>query len=290
MQIIFGFALTLSVLALIIGTFRPGAIIRWGREEEKNIGKVATFCWPVIFITTCVYANFTGDLVVGITMAIVFMMIWALLLFVVGLFSPKAIIWWGQSKTRKNSSIFSLTAFALSLVILVIFSSSSSKLANLDKSRIDEIAQKDAADKKIKDEQDAKIAATEKEDAVKKAAKNAEAKIKRAQLNGQIKETMDAFNDIESKSDFKALYSGVQVSVGSSGEYHLQIDVTDYWNGVSKDVKLTYINHVITIWGGMCQARKIPFNLEKLEITFVHNMSGRTVATWNSVFGPSIKD
>lgn len=100
-----------------------------------------------------------------------------------------------------------------------------------------------------------------------------------------VTEIANALNDLESSNDYKNIYEGLKYN----GAYNLQITVNDRWNYMSQDRKLGFIKHVGSTWSGMFGARNIPFNSESLEITIVHNDSGRKLATWDFLFGPSIK-
>lgn len=297
MQTLASIAFMLSVFALIIGTCQPRAIIRWGREEEKTIGKVAVFCWIAIFITTSIDGALSGNLKMMLITAVMLIMFWALVLFIVGLFSPKAIIWWGENvnKTRKKAMFFTLITFVFFTGIFGTLNDSS-ELSNFDVSQKQILAKNQENTQKLKAEQEsqAKITAEKKaqEDAAKKEsdAKETTSNSKPTVNSDQLKDMQKAFNDLESGNNYKILYSGVGCGIKSGGGESVVVKVNENWNDLSKDMKIAYIKHVVSVWAGMHGARGLAFDPDKFDVTLKHDESGRTVATWGSFWGPSIKD
>lgn len=102
-----------------------------------------------------------------------------------------------------------------------------------------------------------------------------------------ITEVASALNDLESSNDNYDIYSGLNYSEANA--YNLQIKVNDHWNYISKDRKLEFIKHIGSTWTGMFGARNISFDPSLLEISIIHDKSGRELATWDYIFGPSIK-
>lgn len=108
-----------------------------------------------------------------------------------------------------------------------------------------------------------------------------EKEAKRAANSAKWDEMLESYNTVQSSNNYKILYGGVQLEGN-----RVIVLVTDYWNSVSKDIKVAYVNQCTSLWYGMCGARKLPVGMS---FKFVHNASGRTVATWDSNWGTSIK-
>ena len=295
MQIIASIAWVLSILALIIGTIRPRTILRWGKDEEKNIGKVTVVCYPIILILSAINGILLGESNY-FKNAVVFMFLWSFLLLILGLTSPRSIIWWGQDDTKTRIKL--IKSFVPALVVLFFFARwlPATPIADdvTKNQRIIKQQEQQAAQKaKAEQEAQAKIVAEkrDKEEAAKKEEeKSKEYTTKTSDKpvisNEQTKEMLEAFNKLESNNNFKDFYAGVN----ASSPYRLQVIVSEYWNVASKDMKIGYIKHVVMLWGGMSGARGTPIKPDDLKVEFIHDVSGRRVATWDSLWGTSIKD
>ena len=99
-----------------------------------------------------------------------------------------------------------------------------------------------------------------------------------------LPEIIDAFNLVQSDHNlYKSLYAGAAFKEGV-----LIVYVTDQWNYVSSDVKQAYINQIGTLWTALSRTKGAEFVLNDFEFKLVHKLSGRTVATWDYLFGPKI--
>jgi biopolymer transport protein ExbD len=118
-------------------------------------------------------------------------------------------------------------------------------------------------------------------------SKTDQSNTKKAPTNYQGKrdEMLDALNGLESKNMYRDLYAGLSMQNNT-----LTIKVNDSWSYMSKDARIGFIKHIGTMWFGMCGARKLHINPDDFYIKINHDQSGRTVATWDSLWGPSIKD
>ncbi len=104
--------------------------------------------------------------------------------------------------------------------------------------------------------------------------------------NGGLQEMMESFNIVESKhNEYGSIYAGLTFQNPNT----LIIYVNDRWNYISKDTQLGFIKQVGMLWGGMTGARKLEFTYDDFNIIVRHKQSDRTVATWDSLWGPSIK-
>lgn len=109
---------------------------------------------------------------------------------------------------------------------------------------------------------------------------------KKSNTTINIDEMIASFNKVESNNNWSGLYAGIK---GNSLD-NVKIYVTDQWSYVSKDVKLGYIKHASELWFGMAGARGEKMNGRHVRIEFVHDLSERTVATWDDTWGPSLKN
>jgi hypothetical protein len=99
-----------------------------------------------------------------------------------------------------------------------------------------------------------------------------------------LPEILDTFNLVESDHNlYKSLYAGAAFKEGV-----LIVYVTDQWNYVSGDIKQAYMNQIGTLWTALSGTRGADFFLDDFEFKLVHKLSGRTVATWDYLFGPKI--
>lgn len=102
---------------------------------------------------------------------------------------------------------------------------------------------------------------------------------------GKRDEMLDALNGIESKNMYRTLYDGLTMRDNT-----LTIKVTDQWSYMSKDARVGFAKHIMTMWLGMAGAREINVNTDDFHLKIVHNQSARTLATWDSLWGVSIND
>lgn len=151
--------------------------------------------------------------------------------------------------------------------------------ANKDFKNLNELAENEKKEKE--EEVKAQAAQLEKERQTAEE-KNKEQQQKRDE---QYDEIVRSYNIVLSRNNFKDLYSGVEVKTGL-----VIMQVTDYWNLASKDLKTAFIEMTVKSWAGMHGARKMPFKYEDWRFQYRHNLSNRQVATWDSTWGTSIKD
>lgn len=109
-------------------------------------------------------------------------------------------------------------------------------------------------------------------------------KAKQAEYDKKLPAAIDFFNKMLSNNRGHAMYAGCNVQGNTVIVY-----VNDYWNDLSKDVKEGWVKIYMTNWINALEVKGIKTKMEDWHLKIVHNMSGRTLATWDDVWGISIK-
>ena len=123
-------------------------------------------------------------------------------------------------------------------------------------------------------------------EAKKKAERDEEEREIQADWKARGQEVMDAFTNLFRNNLYKDMF--VTASANSS---EMTVVVNDYWHHCSKDIKKDFIKSVVVSWCGMQNVRGMKTSdIERWHFTFVHNISGRTLATYDNVWGPSLND
>ena len=144
----------------------------------------------------------------------------------------------------------------------------------------------DKLEEQKKEKAERELAEKKEEEAKKKAERDEEEREIQADWKARGQEVMDAFTNLFRNNLYKDMF--VTASANSS---EMTVVVNDYWHHCSKDIKKDFIKSVVVSWCGMHNVRGMKTSdIERWHFTFVHNISGRTLATYDNVWGPSLND
>ncbi len=116
-------------------------------------------------------------------------------------------------------------------------------------------------------------------------AKATEDRQKNEEYQEKLTELIESYNKVLSSNNGKAMYEGCSIKGRT-----ITIYVNDYWSLLSKDSKIGAVKSYMQLWGGMHGARKMKIDYNDWKLCVRHVSSERTLATWDSLWGPSIKD